>query len=117
MSEMNQQQCGALGAVIHDVVMERNAQHAKWGEQSHPDGTGGMALRRLAALGHSANDARDTCDQAFKRSEGTYAHILWEEFAEAMECTDKDKLRDELIQVAAVAVAWVEKLDREWGDR
>jgi hypothetical protein len=42
----------------------------------------------------------------------TWAHILTEEFYEALAEADPEKLREELVQVAAVAVAWVECLDR-----
>ena len=36
-----------------------------------------------------------------------------EEVAEAFEEHDPARLRSELVQVAAVAVAWVEKIDRD----
>lgn len=51
-----------------------------------------------------------------KQGTGDYLGILHEEFLEAqVEALkgNKTALRTELIQVAAVAVAWVEKLDRE----
>ncbi|WP_236738615.1 hypothetical protein [Mycobacteroides abscessus] len=65
----------------------------------------------------SASRAKFMCEDAFKKGEGTYAHILVEEVSEAIEAATLGQgLRDELIQVAAVAVAWVEKLDRE-GDK
>ena len=44
--------------------------------------------------------------------EGTWADILREEYFEALAETDPARLRVELIQVAAVAVAWVEAIDR-----
>jgi malonyl CoA-acyl carrier protein transacylase len=42
----------------------------------------------------------------------TWEHILTEEHYEAMAEEDPTRLREELIQVAAVAVAWVEAIDR-----
>lgn len=99
-----------LDAVLVEIREERRRQHAKWGEQNHPDGTGPGAP--LAEFIMSADAAKARCDNAFKRGTGTYAEILHEEFCEAIAEGDKAKLRAELVQVAAVAVAWIEKLDR-----
>lgn len=92
--------------VLDDVRIERIAQDLKWGEQNHPDGTGPY-------LKHLADEARSACGWAFYEGVGTYRHILLEEVYEALAETDPIKLKAELIQVAAVAVAWVEKLNRE----
>jgi hypothetical protein len=93
--------------VIAAVVDERKRQDDKWGEQNHYNGTGGESAK------HWANVLRRDCERAFQDGRGTWAHILDEEVAEALAESDPAKLRAELIQVAAVAVAWVEKLDRE----
>lgn len=90
-----------------EVYQERVRQHDKWGEQNHPDGTGGVSAEYWAKV------IRRDCDRAFADGRGTFAHILNEEVAEALAETDPEKLKTELIQVAAVAVAWVEKLIRE----
>ena len=92
--------------VIHEVYAERVAQETKWGEQNHPDGTGGRG--RVA----SANAARIACQSSAERGEVTFLDILAEEVAEAFAETDPELLREELIQVAAVAVAWIESIDR-----
>lgn len=92
---------------LGEVSWERIAQHTKWGEQNHPDGTGGLTAQ------FHANIARTDCERAFKDGRGTWRHILNEEVAEALAESDPEKLKTELIQVAAVAVAWVEKLIRE----
>lgn len=106
---MTQRATGAVvpkyHAVLREVAAERAAQDEKWGEQNHPDGTG------LAIYEQMATDARKRCDTAGKFI--TYADILEEEFWEALAESDPTLLRKELIQVAAVAVAWVEKLDRD----
>lgn len=69
--------------ILHEISAERRHQDAKWGSQRHLDDT-------------------------------YWATILGEEFGEA--CQDALEanpvgLREELIQVAAVAVAWIEALD------
>lgn len=69
-----------------DVDVERDRQDAKWG------GIPGL-------------DRRD---------DHTYAAVLGEEFGEVCKAwleRDVAALREELIQVAAVAVAWVEEID------
>lgn len=93
--------------VLEQVHAERLRQDAKWGEQNHPDGTGGGTSSMVADI------ARKQCQRAFAEGYGTYKDILNEEVYEAFAESDKAKLREELIQVAAVAVAWVEKIDRE----
>jgi len=91
---------------LDEVFYERGAQDARWGEQNHPDGTG------LPTDKASANFARLITDTNAKEGRLTFRDILHEEVAEAFAETEPNKLRAELIQVAAVAVAWVEAIDR-----
>lgn len=93
--------------MLEEVAAERAAQDAKWGQQNHPDGTGPLAYTPA-----TADDARRICDREHAAGRGTFAQILAEEFAEAIEEPTPPLLRIELIQVAAVAVAWVEAIDR-----
>lgn len=93
---------------VDAIWRERVAQDLKWGEQNHPDGTGLTLMSR-----YDADVARDACERAFAEGYGTFKHILIEEVYEALAESDKEALKTELIQVAAVAVAWVEKLIRE----
>lgn len=100
-----------LPGVYNEIADERQRQDAMWGEQNHPDGTGdwgklGIPRRKLADI------ARWHCEQAFKGGEGTWYHILNEEWCEAIAEDDPLKLRKELTQCAAVIVAWVEAIDR-----
>lgn len=91
-----------LAAVRH----ERIRQDAKWGEQNHPDGTGGY-IRRV-----EADEARKACSEAADDRAVTWRHILAEEVAEAFAEEDPGCLVEELVQVAAVAVAWIEAFGR-----
>jgi len=74
----------ATRSIAFEIEMERRRQLRKWGEQNH-NGT-------------------------------TWATILIEEVGEACkevnEAVSVERLREELIQVAAVAVAWIECIDR-----
>ena len=97
-----------LSWVEGDVRREREAQDLKWGEQNHPDGT--SQNKDHAEL--VARHAKTMCQRAAAINAVTWKHILWEEVAGAFAEEDQDKLRTELIQVAAVAMTWVEAIDR-----
>ncbi|MGN6484740.1 MAG: MazG-like family protein [Thermomicrobiales bacterium] len=72
--------------VLEDVAFERMRQDERWGEQNHEDFVWGA--------------------------------ILGEEVGEVSRAMLEDRfgaggnLRDELVQVAAVAIAWIECIDR-----
>lgn len=106
MSAMDAFQLEGLEAVLDEVYLERKRQHERWGEQNHPDGTAG----RTTYL--AAHRAKKRCTEAFEAGRGTWRHILAEEVAEAFAERDPEKLRNELVQVAAVATQWVEAIDR-----
>lgn len=92
--------------MLGHVWGERVKQDKKWGQQNHRDGT------NLPASKVVADATRRACDTAFKQGRGTWRHILIEEVHEAFAESDPVKLRAELVQVAAVAVAWCEAIDR-----
>lgn len=87
------------------VVAERYRQLRKWGVQHHPDGTGSGYDK------HFAHATRNACNVAARDGSLTWRHILAEEVYEAFAESEYEPLRNELIQVAAVALAWVEDLD------
>lgn len=92
--------------VLSEVLAERIRQDGRFGEQNHRDGTGGPERQKSAEL------ARRWCQDAFGSGYGTWSDVLAEEVAEANAERDPAKLRAELIQVAAVAIAWAEAIDR-----
>lgn len=93
-------------AVLAEIRAERGRQDDKWGEQNWPDGTGGPIWEAEAMAAKAATDANA------QNGSTTYGDILIEEVYEAMAESDAARLREELIQVAAVAAAWVESIDR-----
>lgn len=97
-------------AQVRDVVLEvdreRDRQDEKWGQQNHPNGRVGGRIEHEAAI-----EARFRC-QSNGPGEDNWRDILDEEIAEAYAATSDAELRAELVQVAAVAVAWVETIDR-----
>lgn len=103
-------------SAIEDVVAERAAQDAKWGEQNHPamaSGQGaGYEEMVCAAAADRANHWKS--ENAGRAADGTigWDGILLEEVYEALAESDAALLRAELVQAAAVAVAWIECIDR-----
>jgi predicted house-cleaning noncanonical NTP pyrophosphatase (MazG superfamily) len=99
---------GALESVLADVRSERHAQDRTWGVQEFPDGSG-------PEFGDEAERAKRECATAWTKGELTWRHILAEEFFEALAESDPVALRNELVQTAAVAVKWIQSLDRRHG--
>jgi hypothetical protein len=96
---------GDLARFFSDIEAERARQLTKWGDQRHPDGTN---LENDGWRDH----AQSQCQRAAAEGRITWAHILQEEFVEALAEVEPDKLRAELIQVAAVCAAWIGDIDR-----
>ncbi|WEU67386.1 hypothetical protein [Xanthomonas phage JGB6] len=99
--------------VLPEILRERDRQDAKFGPQDHPSFDEVPHAEKLARE-VAADAARDACAEAFSAGRGTWQNVLLEEVYEAMaEVDDDTKLEEELIQIAAVAVAWVESLRRK----
>lgn len=100
--------------VLAEIYTERLKQDEKWGEQNHPDGTGPDVPMPSTWLNmrEMAERAREACQIKAGRGDVTWLDILREEVFEAFAEADPAKLRAELVQVAAVAVNWVEAIDR-----
>ena len=104
--------------VLCEVAVERERQDRKWGEQNHRGATGGEgwrgvsgdALREIRRA--NAEQAKRACAEAASDGRLSWRHILREEVDEAVAEDEGPALRRELLQVAAVAVAWIECIDR-----
>lgn len=108
-------------AVLLEVREERARQFTRYGSNGDlRDGTG----PRIAWLGQELDpDEHKAAEElerdfrtdyvAFEHYEGapTWMHLVREEVAEAFMESDPRRLRAELLQVAALAVSWIEKLD------
>lgn len=97
---------GPDAPILAEIQAERERQDAKWGEQNHRDGTGSPEQQQAAEV------ARRWCQDSFGSGYGTWSDVLAEEVAEANAERDPAKLRAELVQVAAVATAWIAAIDR-----
>ncbi|MGZ0067839.1 hypothetical protein [Microbacterium arborescens] len=115
-------------AILSDVADERDRQDAKWGAPvDHPDGSGpeemvllemGFHAAEYRTAGDLAEMAQLACRSAFDgrgSRPGTWADILLEEVFEALAEDDPEKLRTELVQVAAVSVKWARMIDAREG--
>lgn len=113
-------------AVYDQIAAEVTRSTQKHGDQSHvPLGTGdqtpmlhGCELPQphphaAVTMGTFAHTARAVTDSAFRDGYGTWADILLEEVAEALAEDTPAKVRAELIQVAAVAVKFIDAIDRQ----
>ena len=109
--------------VLYEVFAERERQQVKWGEQNHSSVYPVLTAQQLADHYKipTADFARNQCEDAFGGGYGTWTDILLEEFCEAVEAGasgyGEKALREELIQVAAVTVAWIEAIDRRNASR
>lgn len=110
----------ATRGVLAEVLLERVRQDAKFGaERDHPsvdprhEGFP-TALAARYGVPHEAF-AKESCERAFREGRGTYADIAVEEVAEAIGAEDEQARRAELVQCAAVFVAWIEAIDRRAG--
>ena len=102
--------------VLAQVLKERYAQIEKWGQQDHPildldlpPASMDMNIR-YSVMG--AGIARELVEELTERGELTYMDILIEEVQEVLDALTLEEQRKELIQVAAVAVAMIERIDR-----
>jgi hypothetical protein len=114
--------------VLADVRAERARQFARYGtNENFLDGTG-PEVDWLGNVG-GADDltAVEIQEGLRKRYEAyeaeygvvTFRHLVAEEVAEAFQESSPARLRAELLQVAALAVSWIEKIDAripEWRD-
>jgi len=119
---------GATERALELVLRERDRQRAEWGEDEHPDVGQPWWLNRACRDGALARteDLRAYVEAGKYSDFGAgWLEILCEEVGGARDaaevvasvsCADRPawraELRRELAQVAAVAVAWLEDLER-----
>lgn len=104
---------GSQGRVLLDVLTERMRQDEKWGlirdrlDLSEHDGW-------FDAWRQRGEELENVARASLTHLSGNWAAVLAEEVGEALREVgkDRDALRKELIQVAAVCVAWVEAMDQ-----
>ncbi|MCU0688033.1 MAG: hypothetical protein MUF34_38280 [Polyangiaceae bacterium] len=103
--------------VLDEVAAERARQEAKWGQCDYPsvgpEFEGNRTGQACAHYGLPPEQiAKRRTDEADQRGAVTFAHVAVEELAEALSAPDEGARREELVQLAAVAVKWIEAIDR-----
>lgn len=111
----------SIATLFAELAQERARQDEKWGEQNHPSvrlrqGSGNFAGSAICQdLGiPSEGRTKELCKLHVNRGDLSWADIALEEFAEAVSAPDDKLRREELVQLAAVVLAWIECLDRPW---
>lgn len=94
--------------IIAEVLAERSRQDGLWKQQNHPSVGGDISRYELP----TEQRAKELCEDTFKAGNGTWAHIILEEFVEAVNAKDETHRREELVQLTACCLAWIECLDR-----
>jgi hypothetical protein len=92
--------------VYDEIKVERDRAEAKFPDQHLPNGT---TFRYWQAM---SIEAKESTDRKHANGTLTWLDIVKEEVFEAFAETDPAKLRAELVQVGAMAVRWIEDLDR-----
>lgn len=96
---------------LTEVAHEQARQRKLWGEQNHPSfDDKDLLLPRFNAEDLEA--IRYANEWAVANNKLTWEHVLLEEVAEALIERDLARLREELVQVCAVAASWIESIDR-----
>ena len=103
-------------AVLEKVFEERQAQEARYGldNETTQSGTGPETRWLEPFTGASATEVQEALRRDYEGFEDeapvTWLHLVREEIAEAFQEDDPERLAEELIQVAALCVSWVERL-------
>jgi len=117
----------AVVGVVAEVIGELERQDIKSGQASYPSieerfiksisprlCMGAVVAQHYGLF--TAEIARAKCDAAFKNGHGNWAHVLVKEVCESIDCLDNEAaMRAELVQVVAVAIRWIQDLDRRGG--
>jgi hypothetical protein len=95
---------------LKGIMLEVERQNEKWGEQNHP-----MTKSKDMYVVYKRLANKTKADNFVSNQQGDIAWhtILLEEVYEAFAETDPEKQREEMVQVAAVAVQIIECLDRK----
>lgn len=106
----------ATARVLLDVAAERTRAEELFPDQHLPDGTPENAHRIGAAKAlelaeHTRDMFRKVCQDKAAHGTVTWWDVVREEFYEAGAETNPQNLRDELVQLAAMVVRWIEDID------
>lgn len=103
---------GTIGVAV-EGIRERAAQDLKWGWEPLPDAPAAVKFHNAYFGICSEEAAKKNCEHAHRAGGCSLGHVLIEEVAEAIAAIPNPvHLRAELVQVMAVAMKWIEQIDR-----
>lgn len=112
----------AKGLVFAEIALERLRQDEKWGADReipsiHPLVEAAVSTAVIGSISQFHGvipelQAKHNCKSCFDHGIGSWAIIAVEEMAEVIEAATDNERRQELVQLAAVIVAWIENIDR-----
>lgn len=103
--------------VLRRVMEERERQVARYGHNTDLEDGTGPETRWLGpyteqpATQVELTLRRDYLEFEEETGKPTWVHLIREEVAEAFCESDPERLKEEVLQVAALCVSWLEKLD------
>jgi hypothetical protein len=102
-------------STLLEVEEEVVRQQELWGEQNHPNRKEHSAY--TDGFAWQATEWKRLNDSRLANGSLAFDGILLEEVYEAVSESEPARIREELVQVAAVAVTWIAAIDRRYNDR
>ena|ERR1700748_1699925 len=100
--------------IFNEISAERLKQDVKWGEQNLPSVVPGLTPKELSERYEIPTEERGKkiYDHYASTGEQTFTDIAVEELTEVVGALNEKDRREELVQLAAVIVQWIEAIDR-----
>jgi len=99
--------------IVDKIIEERNRQEGLWKEQNWPS-----VMGYIPAIHYnipSMNEAKETCEERKSIGQLTWTDIVLEEMCEVVEATSDENRIEELTQLSALCIAWIQSIKRNPG--
>lgn len=103
--------------ISNEILEEVINQYNKWGIMNHPsiantlNPVNGPQISSYYEVPKEQR-AKDLCEEAFASDNPSWGVIAVEELVESLTAFDPEHRREELIQLAAVCISWIDSIDR-----
>lgn len=103
--------------ISREILDEVINQYNKWGIMNHPSVAPTLNPKNGQQLSEyyeipTETQARNLCEEAFISNNGSWSVIAVEELVESINASHPQHRREELIQLAAVCISWIDSIDR-----
>lgn len=104
--------------ILRDVLTERQRQFDLWGDQDHPSVCKSDENRPITEIYGlpTAAEAREDVEVSRELGYLSWAGIATEELSEVVEARTEEERREELVQLTALLIGWIEAIDRKSED-